>query len=98
MCADKSTPAQNAEYSTETREELLYNKEKLLSNGDRAEAEIQANLQADHVSIIGQDEGGRLTVTAVLPMKWLVFVVTIHTGHAWCSSLCIYPCHPPTSH
>ena len=40
--------AQNAEYSTETREELLYNKEKLLSNGDRAEAEIQANLQANH--------------------------------------------------
>lgn len=34
----------------ETREELLYNKEKLLSNGDRAEAEIQANLQSDHVS------------------------------------------------
>lgn len=41
--------AQNAEYSTETREELLYNKEKLLSNGDRAEAEIAANLQSDHV-------------------------------------------------
>lgn len=43
------TLAQNAEYSTETREELLYNKEKLLANGDRAEAEIQANLQSDHV-------------------------------------------------
>ena len=42
--------AQNAEYSTETREELLYNKEKLLANGDMAEAEIAANLQADHVS------------------------------------------------
>ncbi|KAL1412549.1 ndufs8, ubiquinone oxidoreductase 23 kd subunit [Vanrija albida] len=38
----------NFEYSTETREELLYNKEKLLANGDRAEAEIAANLQADH--------------------------------------------------
>ena len=37
-------PAQNQEYSTETREELLYNKEKLLANGDRAEAEIAANL------------------------------------------------------
>ena len=34
----------------ETREELLYNKEKLLSIGDKAEAEIQANLQSDHVS------------------------------------------------
>ena len=26
--------APNAEYATETREELLYNKEKLLSNGE----------------------------------------------------------------
>ena len=38
------TVAQNQEFSTETREELLYNKEKLLANGDRAEAEIAANL------------------------------------------------------
>lgn len=37
--------AQNQEFSTETREELLYNKEKLLANGDRAEAEIAANLR-----------------------------------------------------
>lgn len=36
--------AQNQEFATETREELLYNKEKLLANGDRAEAEIAANL------------------------------------------------------
>ena len=42
--ANKRTPAQHHEYSTETREELLYNKEKLLANGDRAEAEIAANL------------------------------------------------------
>ena len=54
------TPAQNAEYSTETREELLYNKEKLLANGDRAEAEIQANLQSDHVSdaLVCKVQGG----------------------------------------
>lgn len=39
----------NQEYATETREELLYNKEKLLANGDRAEVEIAANLYADHV-------------------------------------------------
>merc|ERR1719277_1115193 len=39
----------NFEYSTETREELLYNKEKLLSNGDKWEPEIAANLQADHL-------------------------------------------------
>ncbi|XP_013381738.1 NADH-ubiquinone oxidoreductase subunit 8 [Lingula anatina] len=39
----------NFEYSTETHEELLYNKEKLLSNGDRWEAQIAANLQSDHL-------------------------------------------------
>ncbi|KAK7463137.1 hypothetical protein BaRGS_00033078 [Batillaria attramentaria] len=39
----------NFEFSTETREELLYNKEKLLSNGDKWEAEIAANLQADYL-------------------------------------------------
>ncbi|KAL5507830.1 NDUFS8 [Sanghuangporus vaninii] len=46
---DAIVETQHHEYSTETREELLYNKEKLLANGDRAEAEIAANLQADHV-------------------------------------------------
>jgi len=39
----------NFEYSTETREELFYNKEKLLENGDKWEAEIAANLQADYL-------------------------------------------------
>jgi NADH-quinone oxidoreductase subunit I len=37
----------NFEFSTETREELLYNKDKLLANGERWEAEIAANLAAD---------------------------------------------------
>jgi NADH-quinone oxidoreductase subunit I len=37
----------NFEFSTETREELFYNKAKLLDNGDRWEAEIAANLIAD---------------------------------------------------
>jgi NADH-quinone oxidoreductase subunit I len=37
----------NFEFATETREELYYNKEKLLANGDRWEAEIAANLAAD---------------------------------------------------
>jgi NADH-quinone oxidoreductase subunit I len=37
----------NFEYATETREELYYNKEKLLANGDRWEREIAANLAAD---------------------------------------------------
>ncbi|XP_062249883.1 NADH:ubiquinone oxidoreductase core subunit S8b isoform X2 [Platichthys flesus] len=39
----------NFEFSTETHEELLYNKEKLLNNGDRWEAEIAANIQADYL-------------------------------------------------
>ena len=37
----------NFEFSTETREELFYNKDKLLANGDRWEAEIAANIAAD---------------------------------------------------
>src|ERR1700741_2319733 len=37
----------NFEFAAETREELFYDKEKLLANGDRWEAEIAANLQAD---------------------------------------------------
>ena len=39
----------NFEFATETHEELLYNKEKLLSNGDRWEAEIAANIKADYL-------------------------------------------------
>ena len=38
------------EFSTETHEEeLLYNKEKLLSNGDKWEKEIATNIQADYL-------------------------------------------------
>ena len=37
----------NFEFATETREELYFSKEKLLSNGDRWEREIAANLAAD---------------------------------------------------
>jgi NADH-quinone oxidoreductase subunit I len=37
----------NFEFATETREELFYNKEKLLANGDRWEYEIAHNLMAD---------------------------------------------------
>ena len=37
----------NFEFSTETREELMYNKDKLLANGDRWEGEIAANLRSD---------------------------------------------------
>jgi len=37
----------NFEYAAETREELFYDKEKLLANGDRWEPAIAANLAAD---------------------------------------------------
>ena len=37
----------NFEFAAETREELMYDKDKLLSNGDRWEAEVQLNLAAD---------------------------------------------------
>ena len=37
----------NYEFATETREELLYTKEKLLANGDRWEEHIAARLEAD---------------------------------------------------
>ena len=37
----------NFEYATETREELLYDKAKLLENGDKWERAIAANLAAD---------------------------------------------------
>merc|ERR1712037_100560 len=39
----------NFEFPTETHEELLYNKEKLLNNGDKWEAEIAANIEADYL-------------------------------------------------
>ena len=37
----------NFEFATETREELLYDKQRLLENGDRWEREIARNLELD---------------------------------------------------
>ena len=37
----------NFEFATETREELYYNKQKLLENGDRWETALAENLKAD---------------------------------------------------
>ena len=37
----------NFEYATETRAELMYNKERLLANGDRWESELAARIAAD---------------------------------------------------
>ena len=38
----------NFEFATETREELYYNKEKLLENGDKWENILEANIKADN--------------------------------------------------
>ena len=46
---DAIVETQSMEFAAETREELLYNKEKLLANGDRAEAEIATSIYADHL-------------------------------------------------
>lgn len=37
----------NFEFSTESREELYYNKEKLLANGDRFEYALRKNIESD---------------------------------------------------
>ncbi|XP_013133379.1 PREDICTED: NADH dehydrogenase [ubiquinone] iron-sulfur protein 8, mitochondrial-like [Papilio polytes] len=39
----------NFEYSTETHEELIYNKEKLLGNGDRWEPELASGIRDTHL-------------------------------------------------
>ena len=39
----------NFEFATETHEELLYDKEKLLSNGDKWEKQIAKNLLSEHL-------------------------------------------------
>jgi len=38
----------NFEFATETREELLYDKEKLLANGDKWERALAHNIEVEH--------------------------------------------------
>jgi hypothetical protein len=47
LFVDAIVEGPNFEFATETREELFYDKEKLLANGDRWEAEIAKNLALD---------------------------------------------------
>jgi NADH-quinone oxidoreductase subunit I len=44
---DAIVESPNFEFSTETRQELYYNKEKLLANGDRYEYMLRQNIEAD---------------------------------------------------
>jgi len=46
---DAITMSSNFEFGTETHAELLYNKEKLLSNGDKWEPELAANLKQEYL-------------------------------------------------
>merc|ERR1712086_1400 len=46
----------NFEYTTETHEELLYNKEKLLANGDRWENVLAKNIDADYMYRLAADK------------------------------------------
>jgi len=51
----------NFEYATETHEELLYNKDKLLANGDRWEPELQQNLRWKYLTdaFLWKQHGGQ---------------------------------------
>ena len=49
----------NFEFSTETREELLYNKDKLLANGDRWEAETRRQPRSRRARTAEPDRGER---------------------------------------
>lgn len=44
---DAIVESPNFEFATETRQELYYNKEKLLANGDRYEYALQKNIEQD---------------------------------------------------
>ena len=44
---DANVQGPNFEFGTETREELYYNKQKLLANGDRWESILAENIKAD---------------------------------------------------
>lgn len=47
-CSATSTPVTASAYTLqETREELLYDKEKLLANGDKWERALAANIEAE---------------------------------------------------
>lgn len=57
---DAIVESPNAEYATETREELLYNKEKLLANGISIKTVRQSSLLTSEQGISGNQSWLRL--------------------------------------
>nr|GME13458.1 UDP-N-acetylglucosamine--N-acetylmuramyl-pyrophosphoryl-undecaprenol N-acetylglucosamine transferase like [Ipomoea batatas] len=57
----------NFEFATETHEELLYDKEKLLENGDRWETEIAENLRSESLYPRGLGMDGRRITASPRP-------------------------------
>ena len=64
----------NFEFATETREELYYDKDKLLANGDRWETEIARNLAADAKMALSASWGDKTS--------WLLKVYSLLICHS----------------
>ena len=71
----------NLEFATETREELLYDKAKLLANGDKWEQAIAANLAADAPYRVSAPQQGPPILIAILAF-YLFATLTIASAIA----------------
>ena len=89
----------NFEFATETREELYYDKDKLLANGDRWETEIARNLAADarwrHLALVLVEGGADLSVVddehGTTPLVWArFFLADLEPGSAEVSAVVAY--------
>ena len=69
----------NFEFSTETREELMYDKDKLLANGDRWEAEIAANLALRRAVSLSRARGRQIDDLQALAF-YVFAAITVAVG------------------
>jgi NADH dehydrogenase (ubiquinone) Fe-S protein 8 len=90
---DAIVETQNIEFATEWREELLYNKEKLLANGDRAEAEYASNLQVSLLQLLAYPQSVCLPSFLLLCSKIICIanVMNTHTKTFNAMVLLFYP-------